>query len=198
MKKYKFMPIFAFSIVLFLISFALGYQLMNLKIKSQAQNLSVEENNINGNQPHEIEIVREENRISPNTFVEKRIHYKACDHMVTETNPADSEIVNMDRDEFNEYISSTSSDLRLISFSHTKIVLWGERNHLCQNHYIIGEEKGKIAIYKIGENGERILDKVFNDYPLSLLIKVDQDKIREGIVVDSEEELSEILENFIS
>lgn len=199
MKKNKFLPIFIFSLFLFIFSFSLGYQLMNLKLNNEMKNISKEEGTNTGDKDNlNIEIIKEANRISPNTFVEKRIHYKTCDHLVTELKPADSEIINMDRQEYVEYLGTTATNLRLISYSPTKIVLWGEKNHLCQDHYVIGEEKGNIAIFKIGENGERILDKVFNDYPLTLLIKVDQEKIKEGIIVDSEDELSDILENFIS
>ena len=43
-----------------------------------------------------------------------------------------------------------------------------------------------------------VLDKVFDDYPISLLKEIDQKKLKEGIRVDSLEELSDVLENFIS
>ena len=41
------------------------------------------------------------------------------------------------------------------------------------------------------------MDTIFEDYPF-LVDEIDQEKLIEGIRVDSEEELSEILENFIS
>ncbi|MCG4586227.1 BofC C-terminal domain-containing protein, partial [Anaerosalibacter bizertensis] len=88
--------------------------------------------------------------------------------------------------------------IKIIAFSTQKIVLREERNHLCPNHYVVGESEGKIAIFKINDSGEKVLDKIFNDYPLSLLKEVDQQKLKDGIVVDNEEELSDVLENFIS
>ena len=104
----------------------------------------------------------------------------------------------MTRKEFTDYIGDNFPSQNLISYTSNKIALGVVKNYLCEKHYIVGEENGKIAIFKIGENGERILDKVFVDYPISLLMEIDQQKISEGILVDSEEELSEILENFIS
>ena len=104
----------------------------------------------------------------------------------------------MTEEEFNNYIEENFPNVKIISFSIDEIKLEEERNHLCPNHYIIGVSNGKIAIYSIDENGERVLNKVFEDYPISLLKKIDQDKLIEGIVVDSEEELSNVLENFIS
>ena len=174
-------------------SFYLGYQLMNLSIENkdivEEQNHTIDE---------DIEIVREENRITPNTFIEERIHYKDCSHVVSSSELAQNEVVNLTRSEYEEYLNTTYPNLRLVSFSNVKIVVFGERNHLCQEHYIIGEQNGYIAIFNIDENGESILYKSFTDYPLSLLPDMDQEKLKEGIVVNSEEELSEILENFIS
>lgn len=195
MRKNRLALIFTFSIALFLASFILGYQLMGTKINSKD---SAKTKNINDLNNEEIEIIKEENIISPNTFIEERTHYKECDHLITKLNIADDEIINMTRKEYESYLKSNYPNKRLISFSNTKIVIWGERNHLCQEHYIIGEENGNIAIFKIGESGEKILYKVFDDYPISVLIEMDQEKIKKGIIVNSEDELSDILENFIS
>lgn len=193
MKINRFMAIFGFCIIFFVMSFYLGYQLMNLSIEdkdiAEEQNHTIDE---------DIEIVREENRISPNTFIEERIHYKDCGHVVSNSELAQNEVVNFTRGEYEEYLNTTYPNLRLISFSNVKIVVFGERNHLCQEHFIIGEQNGYIAIFNIDESGKRVLYKNFPDYPLSLLPDMDQDKLKEGIVVNSEEELSEILENFIS
>ena len=193
MKRNRFMAIFGFCIVFFIMSFYFGYQLMDLAIEDK--NIVEEQNHI-GDQG--IEIVKEENRISPNTFIEERTHYKECGHVISNSQLAQNEVVNLTREEYEEYLSTTYSNLRLVSFSNVKIVVFGERNHLCQEHYIIGEQNGYIAIFNIDENGARLPYKSFTDYPLSILLDIDQDKLREGIIVNSEEELSEILENFIS
>lgn len=194
MKRNKFFVIFIFSITLFMISFGLGYQLMGSKLKSD--NLA----DMNKQTPVEedIQIIKEENRITPNTFIEERIHYKECGDLDTELNLADDEIINMTRKEYESYLKSNYPNERLVSYSSTKIVLWSERNYLCQKHFIVGEENGYIAIFKINENGEQVLYKTFEDYPLSILIKADQNEIKNGIRVDSEDELSDVLENYIS
>ena len=104
----------------------------------------------------------------------------------------------MNEKQYKEYMRVNYPDIRIISFSVNKIVLQEERDHLCQNHYIVGKSDGKIAIYGIDENGDEFLDRIFNDYPISLLKKIDQEELIKGIKVDSEEELSDVLENFIS
>lgn len=193
MKRNRFMAIFGFCIVFFIMSFYLGYQLMNLSIKDR---YTADEQNrtIDG----DIEIVREENRISPNTVIEERIHYKECGHVVLNSYLAQNEVINLTRGEYEEYLNTNYPHLRLISFSNVKIVTFTEKNHLCQEHYVIGEQNGYIVIFNIDENGEHILYKSFTDYPVGMLPEMDQRKLEEGIVVNSEEELSEILENFIS
>lgn len=183
-----------FSSVLFVLSFLFGYFIMDGKFKEQNRLTA----DLEDEGPNHMEILREENRITPNTFVEERIHYKECGHLISKVDLADDEYVNMTREDLKEFLFSNEANLQLISFSNVKVVLWGEKNHLCQDHYIIGEEDGSIAIFKIDEKGERVLDKVFDEYPINVLMEVDQDKLKEGIIVNSEEELSNILENYIS
>ncbi|TJX16122.1 hypothetical protein E9840_00080 [Tissierella creatinini] len=185
--------IIIFSSVLFVLSFVFGYFIMDGKFKEQNRLVAEKQND-----GTDMEILREENRITPNTFVEERIHYKECGHLVSKVSLADDEYVNMTKDDLNEFLFANKANLQLISFSNVKVVLWGEKNHLCQDHYVIGEEGGSIAIFTIDENGQRLLNKQFPEYPINVLMEVDQAKLIEGIIVDSEEELSDILENYIS
>ncbi len=197
MKKDRILPIFFFSLTLFLVSFIFGYQFMDKKLNPK--NISkVNEKEIDTQNYPGLEILKEETRISPNTFVEERIHYKECDHVITRVRAIENEFVNMTKDEFTDYFTENYPDKKIISYSTKRIALGVTKNHLCENHYIIGEENGFIAKFKIGEEGERILVKVYDDYPISLLMEIDQEEIIKGIRVDSEEEFSERLENFIS
>lgn len=196
MKKDKFLIIFTISAGLFLLGFSLGYQLVtpkqdNIKL-NQAKKIS------DNNKDKDVEILKEEEKISPNTIIEQRILYKECgDLIITNYNPS-ADLVNMSKEEYTKHLSDEVNNLRIVSFSSNKVVLWGERDHLCSKHFIIGEVDGKIAAFKIDENGEKVLYKKFVDYSLDLLMELDRDKIKEGIRVDSEEELSDVLENFIS
>jgi hypothetical protein len=189
--------VFALFFILFVISFGIGFFVMDNSLNKQKQQLVSDVNEINEEVPN-IEIVKEENRISPNTFIEERIHYKECGHLVSNVHLATDDIVNMTKEELVEHLYNTSSNLSLVTFSNVKVVLWGERNHLCKDHYVVGEENGKIAIFTISDNGERVLDKVFVEYPINILIDIDQEKLKEGIIVDSVDELSDILQDYIS
>lgn len=197
MKKDKISLIFLFSLMLFLISFGIGYGLMNSSLDNRKVS-ELDKVNIEEDVEKSLEILKNENIVTPNTFIEERINYFSCSHVATSSRPVEENMVNMTKDEFSDYLYENYPNQRIISFSQSKIVIGVNKNHLCENHYVIGEKNGVIAIYKIGESGDRILINIFEDYPISILMDMDQEKIKEGIVVDSEEELSTILENFIS
>lgn len=199
MRKYKMTPIHLFFLGLFMVSFIFGYQIIGKKVNPTPNNTSQFGNkDVDLSDYPDLEILREHDRISPNTLIEERIHHTSCNHVITRINSVEDELVNMSKVEFKEHMEENYPNKKLISYSTNKITMGVVKNHLCEKHYVIGEENGKIAIFKIGQNGESILDKIFLDYPISLLMEIDQEKITEGIIVDSEEELSEILENFIS
>lgn len=195
MKKDKFIIIFTISAGLFLLSFSLGYQLV---MQKSNEKLISSESNKGKNADKDIAIIKEEEKISPNTIIEERMFYKECGDLIINNKTPSSTIINMTKEEYSNHLLKEFSFLRIISFSSNKIVLWGERDFMCDKHFIIGEEDGKIAIFKVGEQGERVLYKRFEDYPVELLMELDQEKIKKGIRVDSEEELSDVLENFIS
>ena len=199
MKRDKVLQIGFFFLGLFMVSFVFGYKIIGGKINPKPINITkVKSEDIEESSYPDLEILREYDKISPNTLIEERINYSACGHTITKVKSVDSKLVNMSKEEFRDYIEEDSPNKRIIAYSSNKITMGVVKNHLCEKHYIIGEKNGNIAIFKIGENGEKILDKIFMDYPISLLMEIDQEKIMEGIRVDSEEELSEVLENFIS
>ena len=196
MKKSNIIIIFLICTVLFIISFGYGYYFIDKRVseKPNTDNDLVASDDEKG----DLEIIKEEERISPNTFIETQTKYTECGHTITNVSQAQDEFINMIESEFREYMKDNYPNTKIVSFSAKKIVLQEVKNYLCPNHYVVGEYQGNIAIFKIDENGERVLEKLFNDYPISLLNDVDQEKLKKGIVVDNEEELSNVLEIFIS
>lgn len=199
MKKTKMLPIYFFFLGMLVVSFMFGYKIMGKRLNLEPDHISkINITEIEDDDYPDLEILKEYDKISPNTLIEERIHYSSCGHVITKLDTVEDELINMTKNEFSEYIEANSPNKRLITYSANKITMGVIKNHLCEKHFVIGEKDGNIAIFKIGENGEKILEKVFPDYPISLLMEIDQEKIINGIVVDNEEELSEILENFIS
>ena len=96
MKKDRILPIFFFSLTLFLISFIFGYQLMSKKLNPKSIS-KVSEKETDMSKHSGREILNEESRISPNTFIEERIHYTACDHVVTKVEVVEDEFVDLNK-----------------------------------------------------------------------------------------------------
>lgn len=188
----KYLYIILSSLVLFTLSFAIGYMMMERNVQED-----ITDKDIDIDPTHNIEIVGEENIITPNTFIEERTNYKECGHVESVIQQADNTIVNMSRDEYEAYLKD-NTNYSLLSFSNVKITIWGERNHLCPNHYVVGESEGNIAVFSIDADGNRVLERVFEDYHINLLQELDREKLIDGIIVDSQDEVTEILENFIS
>ena len=63
--------------------------------------------------------------------------------------------------------------------------------------YLVKNHMGNLAVYKISENNEVSLSYVL-EFSLELLPQVDREKLNKGIQVNSEEELLELIEDFIS
>lgn len=146
---------------------------------------------------YEASLLNEE-QIGPNTIIEYITYYTECNHETVVTSEPEKHMVNMAKESFEEFIKNNHPKWIVEEFSHDKVVVLIVKNHLCQNHYVIGEKDGKIAVFKIDVNGEKVIDRVYNDAPISLLKEIDQEKLIKGIITDSKEELSEVLENYIS
>lgn len=141
--------------------------------------------------------VEDDDVIGPETLIEYVTYYKKCDEYITKIERPKNEMINMNEEEFRIYIKNKEPNWTITYFSHDNIIINIVKDQLCPNHFIIGIKDDKIAIYKINEQGNQELYQII-DVPISLLKNIDQEKLKKGIVVDTEEELSDVLENFIS
>ena len=135
--------------------------------------------------------VREEDKVSPNATVILKTNHKECGHTTKEEVDVPAEIVNKNKVE----VSNIFPQWEVIGFSPDEIVLYREVEGICNEHYILKEKDGFLAIYIQDENGEEKLKEV-TSIPLEYLPKADIDRIREGIEATGNEELNSILEDF--
>ncbi|RKD34666.1 BofC C-terminal domain-containing protein [Thermohalobacter berrensis] len=196
--------IFTACLVLFIIGFLVTYFIENDNISEKPFNQISESNQNNNNKPKENEnvkdmIISEENPviISPNTYIEYDTYYTECGDVIKERKKVDENLVNMTEAQFREYISQEHPYWKISTFTNKKIVIDIKKEQLCPKHYIIGVKDNKIAIYRVDENGKRVIYQII-DKDVTLLKKVDQEKLKKGIIVNSKEEIGNILENFIS
>lgn len=135
--------------------------------------------------------VREEDKVSPNATLILKTNHKECGHTTKEEVDVPPEMVNKNQEE----VSEMYPQWNVIGFSPDEIVLYREVEGICNEHYVLKDREGFLAIYTINENGEEKLKEV-TSISLEYLPQDDIDKIREGIEATGNEELNSILEDF--
>lgn len=133
----------------------------------------------------------EEEKISPNCQITLKKYYKKCKDEINEYLTVDENLVNKTKEDLQEEYE----DWEIKSFSSNQIVLYKEFDGECGEHFILKDDDGKIAIYKILENGEEELyetTEISTDY----LTGLDNMDIQNGLRVNGLEKLNELIENF--
>ncbi|KPU28001.1 hypothetical protein TR13x_01240 [Caloranaerobacter sp. TR13] len=202
MKKISKVAFVTFAFSLLLISFIYGYNVGNKKaIKKPQKELTIKgtENNIvDYKDDSNVESVeKEEKIIGPNTVIEYINYYKKCNDTLTQIVEPEKAIINLNEEDYKKYLETDHPNWQLLSFSNEKVIVKRELDRYCPNHYIISVKDNKIAIFKFNDMGEKVLVEIINK-SVSTLKEIDQKRLKKGIVVDSEEEIGDIIENFIS
>lgn len=130
-------------------------------------------------------------KVSPNCKIIFRTFYKGCGHVKKEEIKADEEMVNKTKDEIKEKFP----EYEVEKFSPDEIVLYSDKDGECGEHYILEDKEGKIVVYKIEENGDKIFYKDTNIYTV-YLTQTDRIGIENGIKVYGKQDLNNILEDF--
>lgn len=133
----------------------------------------------------------DEEKISPNAKIVFYKKYTDCNHTIKEKNEIESTLVNLNEDE----IRRVYKDWDIISFSKDLVELYKEVPGQCEQHYIVKENDGKIAVYKITTEGENIKMKD-TDIEIEYLPEIDKEELKTGVKIDGDEELNSYLENF--
>lgn len=139
----------------------------------------------------ELETNSSEEKISPNCLVTLKRYYDECQHTTKEYIDIPQELINgTEEDLIKEY-----PYWKIEKFSSTDIVLYKEFNSNCGQHFVLKEDDGKIAVYKINENNE---EEVYENTEISVeyLSETDKIKVKDGIKVNGIEELNKLLEDF--
>jgi len=132
-----------------------------------------------------------EEKVSPNAMIIKKIYHKNCGHTINKYENVETDIVNLNKQELQEKYQ----DWKIEEFSDKQIILSKEEANSCNEHYILREKDGNIAIYIIEDNGEEKL-KETTSIAIEYLTETDKIKISSGIRANGEEELNSTLEDF--
>ena len=80
-------------------------------------------------------------------------------------------------------------------FSANEVIFYQEKDGICNEHYILRDNNGYVAIYMVDDLGQEIL-KETTEILTTYLPQADLEKLREGIVAVGEEELNAKIEDY--
>ena len=132
-----------------------------------------------------------EEKISPNCKITLKVYYKICNHLIETRKNIEEVEVNLTEEELRERFT----DWDIQKFTPNEIVLYKEVNDFCNEHFLLKENDGYIAIYKldVNENAEILqTTQISTEY----LAEEDLEQIRNGIRIYTEKELNKTLEDF--
>lgn len=133
----------------------------------------------------------EETKVSPNCEIVLKIYYSKCGHIIEKKQVVKETEVNLTEKEIKERFP----ECEVQKFTSSQIVLYKEVNGFCGEHYILKEQNGYIAVFKVNEDNTQTLIQVTN-ISTNYLTKQDLEKIKEGILIYSKKDLNKALEDF--
>lgn len=130
-------------------------------------------------------------RISPNAVLIFKTEYNKCGHILNKYQNASQNEVNLNKKQLQEKYKNWE----IIGFTEKEVVLLQKVEEGCNQHYVIREKDGNLAVYIIDENNNESLEEITN-ISTEYLTQLDLLKLEDGIRVNGLEELNAKLEDF--
>lgn len=184
-------------IVIFLISFVCGYYIYRENFQEELPQKVITEiadatirNNLNTFTPSLLTSTIDE-KVSPNATLVIKKYYKECGHTTKDYAEILEELVNMNEEE----VKSNLPDWEIKGFSPDEIVLYKELAGICNEHYVLREKGGNVAIYLLDANENEKLSEI-TEISTEYLTEQDLKELKEGIRTIGKEELNSLLEDY--
>lgn len=132
-----------------------------------------------------------EKKISPNAKVITNIFYNECGHTVKTSKTIENEYINLTEEEFAEELK----DFEIEEFEPEEITIYKEEDGICNEHYILKDMDGYVAIYNLDSEENEVLETV-TEIGVEFLPLTDSEKIKGGLKVYGRENLNRLLEDF--
>ena len=193
----KFWIIMIIIVVLLALGGSIGIYIYNLKNTSNKNSVKAKEladelkKTLVEEEQNTVSISSKNIKISHNSIVVKNTLYKICNHEIRQTEAIPVELVNKEEKDIQQYYK----DWEIKKYSPTEVVLYREKDEYCDKHYVLRENNGVIAIYKIDDNNKETL-RENTQIQTKYLPEIDLIKLKSGIYAIGEEELNSILEDF--
>ncbi|MEF2620211.1 MAG: BofC C-terminal domain-containing protein [Clostridia bacterium] len=193
----KFWIIMIIIVVLLALGGSIGIYIYNLKNTSNKNSVKAKEladelkKTLVEEEQNTVSTSSKNIKISHNSIVVKNTLYKICNHEIRQTEVIPVELVNKEEKDIQQYYK----DWEIKKYSPTEVVLYREKDEYCDKHYVLRENNGVIAIYKIDDNNKETL-RENTQIQTKYLPEIDLIKLKSGIYAIGEEELNSILEDF--
>lgn len=193
----KFWIIMIIIVVLLALGGSIGIYIYNLKNTSNKNSVKAKEladelkKTLVEEEQNIVSTSSKNIKISHNSIVVKNTLYKICNHEIRQTEVIPVELVNKEEKDIQQYYK----DWEIKKYSPTEVVLYREKDEYCDKHYVLRENNGVIAIYKIDDNNKETL-RENTQIQTKYLPEIDLIKLKSGIYAIGEEELNSILEDF--
>ena len=193
----KFWIIMIIIVVLLALGGSIGIYIYNLKNTSNKKSVKAKEladelkKTLVEEEQNTVSTSSKNIKISHNSIVVKNTLYKICNHEIRQTEAIPVELVNKEEKDIQQYYK----DWEIKKYSPTEVVLYREKDEYCDKHYVLRENNGVIAIYKIDDNNKETL-RENTQIQTKYLPEIDLIKLKSGIYAIGEEELNSILEDF--
>lgn len=187
MKKYVIIVVVIGIILGFLTGLYL-YKVNQMKDNKSGQ-VNQDENNViekiaNENIDNSVSANNEEEKVSPNCVLILKVYYTKCEHLIQNKKNIEEAEVNMTEQELKEKFR----DWEVQRFTPTEIVLYKEIDEFCDEHYLLKEKDGYIAVYKLDEEDKPTLIET-TEISTEYLAEQDLKEIKNGIKIFSKSEL---------
>ena len=189
------------SIIIIMVAVFTAITIYKINNKDEIDNIEtkIAEENILDDCTDEYEEIQEEmlqastnqEKISPNCFITFKTNYKKCGHETNQYEKIKDDLVNKTKEE----LQNVYSGWKIEDFSESNILLSKDEDGYCDEHYLVQDKEGKVTIYKILEDGKK---QIFQETEISTeyLSDFDKIKIKEGIRVNGNQNLNQLIEDF--
>jgi len=146
---------------------------------------------VNANNTDEQGVISPNEELTPNTQLIFKTYFSSCRHTIEKSIQASGDETSMSEQQLKEKYAGWE----ISAFSPPVVEFSRTIDTYCPNHYIIGVSDGFIAIYVYDENGQKTMAEK-TDISTATLTPEDQQALRGGIVVYTEDQKEQTLEGF--
>ena len=132
-----------------------------------------------------------EEKVSPNCIFIFKTLFHTCNHLKVEKEQVSDSMVNKTREDLEKIYKGW----QIVTFKNDQVLFYKEEEGRCDEHYLLKDLDGNIAIYVIDEDENEIL-KERTPIIIEYLENEDKEKLKEGIKVETKEKLNKILEDY--